>query len=85
MFLAEIIGGSQPVHACANDHHIVAGAQFVTPPHPVFAEQLHGSIPQQSQRPQTKRLEMKLTPGVDDGLPHRFPVLPADENMKSRN
>src|ERR1700694_271526 len=41
MFFAEIIGSSQPVHARTNDYDIVAGAQIVMPPHPVFTEQLH--------------------------------------------
>src|SRR5271155_677 len=69
VFLAEIVCGGQPMYAGANDYHIVAGAQFVLSPHPIFAEQLHGSVPQQFQRPQTEGLQMKFVPGVDDGLP----------------
>ena len=78
MFLAEIVGGSQPMYARTNDYDIVAGPQVVMPPHPVFAEELHGSVPQQSESSQTEGLEMKLAPGAHDGLPHRFGVFPAD-------
>src|SRR5580704_426026 len=78
IFFAEIIGSSEPVHARTNDYDIVAGAQIVTPPHSVFTEQLHGSIPQKVQRLQAEGLEMKLVPSVNDGLPHRFGIFPAD-------
>jgi len=69
VFLAEIVCGGQPMYAGAHDYHIVAGAQLVLSPHPIFAKQLHGSVPQQFQSPQTEGLQMKFMSGVEDGLP----------------
>jgi hypothetical protein len=57
----------------------------VTPPHPIFTEELHISTVKLRMRLQAKGAEMKLVSGVDDRFPNCFSILPAYQKMKCGN